>query len=85
VILAADNVVVPDRIFVTAAHQALFSQRGLDGAPDLVVEILSPSTRSRDRGAKRAIYARFGVRELWLVDPERDAIDVHELRTASSS
>lgn len=79
VILADDNVVVPDLIFVTAARQALFSQRGLDGAPDLVVEILSPSTRSRDRGAKRAIYARFGVRELWLVDPDRDAIDVHEL------
>lgn len=79
VILADDNVLVPDLIYVARERQALFSQRGLDGAPDLVVEILSPSTRSRDLGVKRRIYARFGVRELWLVDPERDMVDVHRL------
>lgn len=79
VILADDNVLVPDLIFVSRARQESFSRRGLEGAPDLVVEILSPSTRARDQGQKRRIYARFGVRELWLVDPERDAIDLHEL------
>lgn len=79
VILADDNVLVPDLIFVARARQQLFSRRGLDGAPDLVIEILSPSTRSRDLGVERQLYARFGVRELWLVDPERDAIDVFAL------
>ncbi len=79
VILADDTVLVPDLIFVTRERQDLFSGRGLDGAPDLVVEIVSPSTRARDVGTKRELYARFGVRELWLVDPARDAIDVHEL------
>jgi Uma2 family endonuclease len=79
VILADDTIVEPDLIFVSQERKDLFSERGLDGAPDLVVEILSPSTRSRDRGAKRAIYARFGVRELWLVDPETCTIDLHHL------
>lgn len=79
VILAPDNVVVPDLIFVSTARQALFSDRGLEGAPDLVVEILSPSTRARDVGVKRRIYARFGVRELWLVDPTRDVVDRYQL------
>lgn len=79
VVLAEDNVVQPDLIYVAEERKALFSQRGLEGAPDLVVEILSPSTRARDVGAKRSIYARFGVRELWLVDPERDAVDVFHL------
>jgi Uma2 family endonuclease len=79
VILTDDTIVQPDLIFVTRERQGLFSERGLEGAPDLVVEILSPRTRSHDEGLKRAIYARFGVRELWLVDPERDVIDAFEL------
>ncbi|MCO5172315.1 MAG: Uma2 family endonuclease [Planctomycetes bacterium] len=78
VILSEDNVVQPDLLFVARERLAAFSERGLEGAPDLVVEILSPSTRARDRGKKREVYARFGVRELWLVDPERDAVDVFE-------
>ncbi|MBX3471533.1 MAG: Uma2 family endonuclease [Planctomycetes bacterium] len=78
VILSEDNVVQPDLLFVATSRLAVFSERGLEGAPDLVVEILSPSTRARDCGRKREVYARFGVRELWLVDPERDAVDVFE-------
>jgi Uma2 family endonuclease len=51
------------------------------GAPDLVVEILSGSTRRRDEVAKRKLYARFGVREYWLVDPKTET--VHVVRPAA--
>lgn len=46
------------------------------GAPDLVVEILSPSTAHRDRGIKLDLYERSGVRQYWIVDPDRDVVDV---------
>ena len=48
----------------------------MTGAPDLVVEILSPSTAHRDRGIKLDSYARHGVRQYWIVDPDEDVADV---------
>ena len=51
----------------------------IDGAPDLIVEILSPSTRDKDLGEKKALYERFGVREDWTVDPEARAVTVDAL------
>lgn len=79
VVLSDTNVVQPDLIYVAQERLELFQERGLFGAPDLVVEILSPRTRRRDRGLKKAIYARFGVRELWLVDPDRSEVEVWRL------
>jgi Uma2 family endonuclease len=48
----------------------------VQGAPDLVVEVLSPSTTSRDRVVKRDLYATFGVREFWIADPGTNTIEV---------
>jgi Uma2 family endonuclease len=69
VILADTIVVEPDLIFVASGRSALISERGIEGAPDLVVEILSPSTQQRDLGIKRQLYARYGVAHYWCVDP----------------
>lgn len=79
VILSDEDVVQPDILFVTRGRQGIISERGCEGPPDLVVEVLSPSSQERDRQLKRKIYAKFGVREFWLVDPGAGAIEVLEL------
>jgi Uma2 family endonuclease len=53
---------------------------GIHGAPDLIVEVLSPSTASKDRGHKRKLYEKCGVREYWIVSPESSSIEVHLLQ-----
>ena len=61
-----------------AGERARFlTSKNLQGPPDLVIEILSPSTRSRDKRLKRDLYERVGVLEYWIVDPEQDLVEVH--------
>jgi Uma2 family endonuclease len=73
--LSAWTVLVPDLVFFTAARFAeVVNEKHATAAPDLVVEILSPGTRRRDLGRKRAVYDREGVREYWTVDPEAQTI-----------
>ncbi|MEM1093857.1 MAG: Uma2 family endonuclease [Bacteroidota bacterium] len=79
VILADDIVVQPDIVFISQAKSGLISDRGLAGAPDLVVEILSPSNRGYDEGRKRKLYEMFGVEEYWIVDPEADTVRIYRL------
>ncbi len=78
VILSEENVVQPDLLFVAKERLALLgpSGSGVQGAPDLVIESLSPSTASRDRIVKRKLYAKYGVREYWVVDPVAKRIEV---------
>ena len=73
------QVVQPDILFVSTARQGIITEANVQGAPDLVVEILSPSTESRDRGYKRELYARHGVSEYWLVDPDAQSVEVLSL------
>ena len=81
VILSEHDVLEPDLLFVLNEHKHLI-QDWVRGAPDLVVEILSPATEARDRGPKMKAYARYGVPEYWIVDPAAQAIEVYRL-TAS--
>jgi len=73
VILADRDIVQPDIIAV--ADRGQVSARGIEGAPLLVVEVLSPSTRSRDCGLKAQRYAELGVLHYWLVDPDARRIE----------
>ncbi|HWI66600.1 MAG TPA: Uma2 family endonuclease [Symbiobacteriaceae bacterium] len=77
VILANESVVQPDLLFVAKERQGIIDPSGgVHGAPDLVVEILSPSTASRDQVVKRKLYGRYGVREYWIVDPVAQNVEV---------
>ena len=68
--------VQPDLLFVSNKRRAIIGEKQILGAPDLVVEILSPSTAHRDRGIKLDLYARNGVRQYWIADPVEDAVDI---------
>jgi Uma2 family endonuclease len=70
-----DNTFQPDVIFITNENMSIIQDDNINGAPDLVVEILSPSTGKRDKTTKKEIYARFGVKEYWIVDPIHQTID----------
>jgi Uma2 family endonuclease len=69
VYLSEHDVVQPDVLFVASANLGILQEDGIHGAPDLVIEVLSPATAQLDKKSKRRIYARAGVKELWLVDP----------------
>jgi len=74
VVLADHSVVQPDLVYVSAPRLAIVGKR-VEGAPDFVVEILSPGTASYDRSEKQDLYAFSGVKEYWLVDHERRQIE----------
>ena len=76
VVLSPTDVVQPDLLYVTAARSAIVGEKFISAAPDLVVEVLSPSTEDRDRTLKTKLYARFGVRELWIADTKEKRIEV---------
>jgi Uma2 family endonuclease len=79
-LILADTVVMqPDIIYVSKSRSAIVAKRGLEAAPDLVIEILSDSTASRDRGVKMRLYARYGVPRYWIVDAEARTIEVYAL------
>lgn len=68
------NVFQPDLYYVSKARRSVLTKQGAHGAPDLVVEILSPKTAKLDKGIKREVYARIGVAEMWMVDPSAKQI-----------
>ncbi len=76
VVLSQHNVVQPDILYVSRHRLGIITKANIWGPPDLVVEILSPSTANWERTAKRAVYAKYGVQELWIVDPEARSIEV---------
>lgn len=76
VVLSDVDVVQPDLLFVSNDRLDILTAAGVQGAPDLVVEILSPGTAERDKGYKRALYAQHGVKEYWLVGTDAGAITV---------
>ena len=82
-LLSETTVVQPDLVFLDTTRVGLVSDRGIEGAPTLVVEIVSPSTMLIDRSTKRQLYARHGVPSYWIVDPEARTVEVYVLSEGS--
>jgi Uma2 family endonuclease len=85
VYLSDDTVLQPDVVLVASKSAARVEADGIHGPPDLVVEVLSPSTRRLDLGRKDAIYAARGVREAWFVDLEIDEVRIHRYSAGASA
>jgi Uma2 family endonuclease len=77
VVLSDVNVVEPDLLFLSNARLDRLTQKNAQGAPDLVVEVLSESTRRTDAVRKRKLYERVDVLEYWIVDPELETVKVY--------
>ena len=80
VFLSDTDVVQPDVLFISRAREHTLTDQNVRGAPDLVIEILSPSTADRDLGYKHDLYGRHGVLEYWIVDPMAETVAVHRQR-----
>jgi Uma2 family endonuclease len=74
--LSPHDIVEPDLLFISAARADIVTDANVVGAPDLVIEILSPSTRRQDEVLKCDLYEARGVAEYWLIDPEAETVKV---------
>ena len=79
VLFAEGDDLEPDILFVRSGRDDALTHRGLEGPPDLVVEVLSVSTEARDRGIKLERYRLYDVPEYWVIDPDEGAVEVWRL------
>jgi Uma2 family endonuclease len=80
VVLDSENTVQPDLVFIADANLGIIKQRAIFGTPDLLIELISPSSVRRDRYDKKELYARFGVKEYWIGDPANKSLEILTLR-----
>ena len=78
-VVLGEDVVQPDIIYISEERLSIIGEEEIHDAPDLIIEILSPATAERDRRYKRTLYARYGVKEYWIVDPDKQNIEVMTL------
>ena len=79
IVFSQTSIVQPDLIYVSRERQSIITEKHISGAPDLVVEIVSPSTSAADKVTKAQIYARYGVPYYWIVDPEKKEVEEFRL------
>lgn len=75
VVYSDTNIVQPDIVYIAKENASIIGEKYIDGAPDLVIEILSPSTEQKDRTMKLKLYSKFGVKEYWIVSPQGRTIE----------
>ncbi len=73
------EVVQPDIFFISKEREKIIAEEEIRGAPDLVIEVTSPATEDRDRHYKKTLYARHGVKEYWIVDPDGKTVEIYTL------
>lgn len=78
VLLSKHDIVEPDVVYVSESRISILTEKNIQGAPDLVIEVLSPSTQAEDRGPKLALYERSGVAEYWMADPASKTVEIRE-------
>jgi Uma2 family endonuclease len=71
------NVFQPDLLFLSEANLSFITQRGIEGPPDLIIEVISPSNIFIDRNTKKRTYLEFGVKEYWIVDPGNKTLEIY--------
>lgn len=74
VLLSDTDIVQPDLLFVAVEQSSIVQERGIEGAPDLIAEVVSEGNRRHDEIRKRKLYARHGVTEYWVVDPALETV-----------
>jgi Uma2 family endonuclease len=77
VVFSRFDVVEPDLLYVSKDRLSVLTEKNVQGAPDLVVEVLSPSTAQTDRTTKLKLYARYGVQEYWIIDPYGPSAEIY--------
>jgi Uma2 family endonuclease len=77
VVLSRFDVVEPDLLFVSKSRSSTVTETNVQGAPDLVVEVLSRTSAEIDRTTKLKLYARYGVQEYWIIDPDEPSAKIY--------
>ncbi len=77
VVFSRFDVVEPDLLYISEARAAVLTEKNVQGAPDLAVEVLSETTAEIDRTTKFKLYARYGVQEYWIIDPSGPSADIY--------
>lgn len=77
VLLSETNIVQPDILFVAADNLNIITEKNIKGVPDLIIEIVSPSSGYYDLVAKKEIYEQFGVSEYWIIDPMKQRVEIY--------
>jgi Uma2 family endonuclease len=80
VIFSNINIMQPDIFYISNENHEILTALNIKGAPDLIIEIISPSTIENDRIYKKLVYEKFGVKEYWIVDPQEEMIEVWALQ-----
>lgn len=78
--LSETNVVQPDIFFISNENKKIIADDNIQGAPDLIIEILSPSSAYYDLVEKKELYEKFGVKEYWIVDPKKHWAEIYVLK-----
>ena len=76
IILSYEDVVQPDLFFISTSRLKIITEKNVQGAPDLAIEILSKSSLKRDRILKRRLYEKFSIKEYWIIDPDKKNIEL---------
>lgn len=79
VILSDQSKVEPDALFIRTGREAIITEPAIVGSPDLIIEVISPTSRARDTAIKYQLYARAGVPHYWLIDPDTETVTGYEL------